>query len=104
MLNKQKGIENTPRNRLHNALLTLNFFRTNENSSREALDNGLKKTSGLNQPLYFKDVLTSQWKPGDVLHWGRGFALVSIGEEKLWIPPKLIKIPFEKEKPTETEK
>ena len=26
MLNKQKRMENTPRNRLHNALLTLNFL------------------------------------------------------------------------------
>ena len=33
--------------------------------------------------VYFKYVLTSMWKPGHVLFWGRGFALVSIGEEKL---------------------
>ena len=56
----------------------------------------MEKTSELNQPVYFKDVLTSQWKPGDVLCWGRGFALVSTGEEKLWIPSKLIKVHFEK--------
>ena len=67
------------------------------------MDNG-KKTSKLNQPVYFKDVLTSQWKPGDVLHWVKGFPLISTGEEKLWIPSKLIKICFEKEKPIETEK
>ena len=30
MLNKQKGMENTLRNRLHNALLTLNFLNANE--------------------------------------------------------------------------
>ena len=30
MLNKQKGMENAPRNRLHNALLTLNFLNANE--------------------------------------------------------------------------
>ena len=30
MLNKQKGMINTPRNRLHNALLTLNFLNANE--------------------------------------------------------------------------
>ena len=29
-LNKQKGIIKTPRNRLHNALLTLNFPNANE--------------------------------------------------------------------------
>ena len=33
MLNKQKGMENTPRNRLHNALLTLNFLNANEKKS-----------------------------------------------------------------------
>ena len=56
-------------------------------------DTGLrKKTAELNQPVYFKDVLTSVWKPGHLLRWGRGFALVSTGEDKLWIPSKLIKI------------
>ena len=30
MLYKQKGMENTPRNRLHSALLTLNFLNTSE--------------------------------------------------------------------------
>ena len=56
-------------------------------------DTGLqKKTAELNQLVYIKDVLTSVWKPGHVLRWGRGFALVSTGEEKLWIPSKLIKI------------
>ena len=29
---------------------------------------------------------------------GRGFTLVSTGEEKLWIPSKLIKVRFEEEK------
>ena len=58
----------------------------------------------MDQPVYFKDVLTSQWKPEDVLRWGRGLVLVSTGEEKLWIPSKLIKIWFEKEKSLEKEK
>ena len=49
-------------------------------------------------------MFTSQWKPGDVLHWGRGFALVTTRDEKMWIPSKLIKICFEKEKAIETEK
>ena len=30
MLNKQKGVENAPRNRLHNVLLTLSFLNVNE--------------------------------------------------------------------------
>ena len=43
-------------------------------------------------------MLTSKWKPGDVIHWERGFTLVSIGEEKIGIPLKSINIQFEKEK------
>jgi hypothetical protein len=40
-------------------------------------------------------VLTSGWKEGNRLHWGRGSVFVSLGEEKLWIPSKLIKIRFD---------
>ena len=58
-----------------------------------------KKTTELNQLIYFKDVLTSEWKPGHVLHWGRNFSFISTGEEKLWIPSKLIKIVYEQEAP-----
>ena len=58
-----------------------------------------EKSAELNQPLYFKDVLTSEWKPERVLHWGRGFTFVSTGEEKLWIPSRLVKIRFKWEGP-----
>ena len=64
----------------------------------------MEKSAELNQPVYIKDVLTSQWKPGDVLRWGRGFALVSTGEEKFWIPSKLIKVRSEEKKPLGKEK
>lgn len=68
-------------------------------------DTGLKeKTSELNQLVYFKDVMTSVWKQGYVLHWGRGFAFVFTGEEKLWISSKWMKIQFEKEKPPNEER
>ncbi|CAO2636376.1 hypothetical protein LEMLEM_LOCUS23496 [Lemmus lemmus] len=60
----------------------------------------MEKSVELNQPVYFKDVLTSQWKPGEVLRWGRGFALISTGEEKLWISSKLIKVWLEGERTT----
>ena len=55
----------------------------------------MKETAELNQPRYFRDVLTSEWKLENVLHWGRGYAFVSTGNEKLWIPSKLIKIEFD---------
>ncbi|KAL6030444.1 hypothetical protein STEG23_025180 [Scotinomys teguina] len=96
MLNKQKGVTKTPRNRLHNALLTLNFLNANEKGTTAAERHWIiEKTAELNQPIYFKDVLTSEWKPGYVLRWGRGFAFISTGEDKLWIPSKLIKVRFE---------
>ena len=47
-----------------------------------------KKPAGLNQPVYFKDVLTSDWEPGCVLFRRQSFAFVSTGEEKL----KLIRL------------
>ena len=98
-------MENTPRNRLYNALLILNFLSANEKGTTATERHWiLEKSAELNQPIYFKDVLTSQWKPGDVLHWGRGFTLVSTGEEKLWIPSKLIKVRSEEKKPLGAEK
>ena len=105
MLNKQKATENTPRKRWHNALLTLNFLNANEKGTMAAERHWIiEEMSELNQLVYFKDVLTSEWKPGDVLRWGRGFTLVSTEEEKLWITSKLIKIQFKREKPLEKEK
>ena len=55
----------------------------------------IENNAELNQPVYFKDMLTSEWRPGYVLHWGRGFAFVYTGEEKLRIPSKLTKIRYE---------
>ena len=60
-------------------------------------------SSELNEPVYFKDVLTSQWKPGDGLCWRSGFVIISTEEEKLWIPLKLI-FSLIKEKCLEKEK
>ena len=36
MFNKPKWMENSPRNRLHNALLTLNFLNANEKGTTAA--------------------------------------------------------------------
>lgn len=32
------------------------------------------KTAELNQPVHFKDTLTSEWKLEYMLYWGRSFA------------------------------
>lgn len=102
MLNRQKGATKTPRDRLHSALLTLNFLNADEQNSTAAERHWIvEKTAELNQPAYIKDILTSEWKMGNVLRWGRGFAYVSTGEEKLWVPSKLIKIRHDKGRPPE---
>lgn len=52
--------------------------------------------------MYLKDMLTSEKKQGDVLHWGMIFVLVST-EEKFQILSKLFKIQFEKDKSIDKE-
>jgi hypothetical protein len=42
----------------------------------------IKKPAELNQPVYFKDVLISEWKTGKVLHWVRGYTYIFTGEKK----------------------
>ena len=70
----------------------MNFFNANEKGTTAPERHWtIEKPAELNQPAYFKNVLTSEWKPGCVLCWGSGFAFVSAGEEKLWIPMKSIK-------------
>ena len=92
MLHRQAGKSKPPKHRLHNALLTLNFLNADDNGQTAAERPWTpEKTAELNQPVYFKDVLTSVWKTGYVVRWGRGCAFVSTGEENLWIPSKLIK-------------
>ena len=74
MLNRN-GRKIPPRNRLYNALLTLDFLNTNEKGTMVGERHWIiEKTSEVNQLVYFKDVLTSEWKPGDVLCWGKGFS------------------------------
>ena len=93
MLNKQKGVIKTTRERLHNALLTLISFKANEKGTTAVERHWIveRKKNELNQPVHFKNVLISEWKPGYVLHWERDFAFVSTEEEKLWTSSKLIK-------------
>jgi hypothetical protein len=34
----------------------------------------VERTIELNQPVYIKDILTSEWKMGNMLYWGKGYA------------------------------
>ena len=55
---------------LYVALLTLNFLNANEQNGScwDMLD--CRKTTELNHPIYFKAVLTLEWKSENVLYWG----------------------------------
>lgn len=48
----------------------------------------IEKTTALDQPVYFKDVLTPEWKSETC----NSFVYVSTGDERLWVLSKLIKI------------
>ena len=43
------------------------------------------------QHIYLENILTSKFKSRGMLHWRRGFAFVSIGNERLWIYSGLTK-------------
>lgn len=49
----------------------------------------VEKITELKQPVYINSILTSEWKMGNVLRCGKGYAYVSIVKEKLWAPSKL---------------
>jgi hypothetical protein len=56
----------------------------------------------LNQPINYKDVVTSERKSVNVLHWGYMFVYIATGKnEKLWILLKLIKFRDEQGKSSE---
>ena len=42
----------------------------------------IKRTAELNHPIYCRDVLASEWKSKNVLHWGGGCTF-STENEKL---------------------
>ena len=74
MLNRQKGSTRTPKYRLHSALLTLNFLNANEQNTTAVERHWIvERTVELNQAVYIKDILTSEWKMGNVLCWGKGY-------------------------------
>jgi hypothetical protein len=102
ILNRQKGATKIPKDRLHSALLTLNFLNASEQNTTAAERHWIVgKTTELNQPVYIKDILTSEWKMGNVLLWERGYAFVSTGKEELWVPSLLIKIRHDRGRPPE---
>ena len=61
----------------------------------------MERTTKLNQPVYIKDIMKSEWKITNVLYKWRGYPYISTGKEKLWVPYKLIKTKHEKGRPPE---
>lgn len=80
---------------LYGVVLTLNCLNADEQMTAAERHGIVKGTAELNQPRYFRDVLTLKWKSKNVLHWGRGYAFVSTGNERLWIPSRLIDTRFD---------
>lgn len=54
---------------LYDALLTFNFLNAEEQTT------AVEKHCIMKEPVYFRDVLASKWKSGNVLHWERYYAL-----------------------------
>ena len=54
--------------------------------------------AGLIQHIYFENALPLKFKSKDMLLWRGGFALVTIGNERLWIYSVLRKIRFDQGK------
>lgn len=52
----------------------------------------IEKSEELGQSIYYKAVLTLEWKPEILLRWGCGYGYVSTGNEKIWLPTKPINI------------
>lgn len=85
---------------LYSVLVILNILNANKQrmtaAERHWIVGGIPE---LNLPTHFRDVLASKWKSNNVLHWEKGYAFISTGNEKLWIPSKLIKIEFDQGRP-----
>ena len=79
---------------MHNALLTLNFLNANEKGTTAVERHWIvERNTELNQSVYFKDVLTSEWNQ-DMCYIEEGVLLLFLKEKKSYAS-KLIKIRFE---------
>ena len=73
----------------------------NQKPHQKTMNNEKKKTAELSQPICLKNVLTSEWKTWNVLHWEKSYTYIFIGKKKLWVPSKLIKIRHIQGRPSE---
>ena len=65
-------------------MLTRNFLHVGEKGITAA-DWVTEKTEEVGQPIYYKDVLTLEWKLAIVLRWRCCHGNVSTGNEKIWL-------------------
>lgn len=63
------------------ALLTLIFLNAGKQVTAAKRHGIVKGNAELKQSRYFRDVLILKQNSEDVLHWGRGYAFVSTGNE-----------------------
>ena len=85
---------------LYAIMLSLNSLNVEEGATAAK---GLLfiNTAELTQDRHFENTLASKLKSKGMVLWGRDFAFVSIGNEKLWIHYKLRKIRFDQGRPPE---
>lgn len=55
----------------------------------------VKKTDELNQFIYFKNVLTTEWKSEYLLYWWRGYDIVSTENKNVMVSSKSMEIRFD---------
>lgn len=80
---EQKDDMEFSKDRLSNALLILKFLNVNETDDITVKIHWiLERTLELDRHKY---MISSKWKTGKTLCWGREYALVSTEREKLWI-------------------
>jgi hypothetical protein len=92
MLINQNRICNTPRNRLNFVLLSLGLLSIVEKETTAEKHWILKRREELGQTIHYKYVLILEWKPAIVLRCKPGYIYICTGNEKLWLPLKVINI------------
>lgn len=73
MLTEHKDSMRSSRDELHNALLTLWFLMSMREITQLQRWIGLYKKDNWTKSDYIMNVITSEWREGNALHWGRDF-------------------------------
>ena len=84
---------------LYGVMLNLKYLNVDKQHTAAERRRIVKQTDKLDQPRYCRNVTTLKWKTKYALHWERDCASVSTGNERLWIPSRLVMVSFGQGKP-----